>query len=139
MTAEITVPALGESITEATVARWLKSVGDAVDVDEPVVELETDKVTVEVNAPLAGTLGEILVGEGANVEIATGDGRRIAQPGPYGAEGWVRTGQREQVRAADHGIRIRRLRTGPPLDHRPEGALVEIVDASVAHEEGDLV
>ena len=69
MTAEITVPALGESITEATVGRWLKSVGDAVDVDEPVVELETDKVTVEVNAPLAGTLGEILVGEGANVEI----------------------------------------------------------------------
>ena len=69
MTAEITVPALGESITEATVARWLKSVGDAVDVDEPVVELETDKVTVEVNAPMVGTLGEILVGEGANVEV----------------------------------------------------------------------
>lgn len=69
MTAEITVPALGESITEATVARWLKSVGDAVDVDEPVVELETDKVTVEINAPMVGTLGEILVGEGANVEV----------------------------------------------------------------------
>ncbi|MFQ5939354.1 MAG: 2-oxoglutarate dehydrogenase complex dihydrolipoyllysine-residue succinyltransferase [Alphaproteobacteria bacterium] len=101
MTAEITVPALGESITEATVARWLKSVGDAVDVDEPVVELETDKVTVEVNAPAVGTLGEILVGEGANVEVGAvlgviaGGGAAAAKekqpkptpPGPEAAAG----------------------------------------------------
>ena len=59
MATEIVVPALGESITEATVAKWLKKVGDAVAADEPLVELETDKVTLEVHAPAAGTLGEI--------------------------------------------------------------------------------
>ncbi len=69
MAIEIKVPTLGESITEATVAKWLKSVGDAVAADEPLVELETDKVTVEVNAPSAGTLGEIAAEEGADVEV----------------------------------------------------------------------
>ena len=56
MSVEIVVPALGELVTEATVAKWFKQVGDAVAADEPLVELETDKVTVEVNAPSAGTL-----------------------------------------------------------------------------------
>ena len=51
MTVQITVPALGESVTEATVAKWLKKVGDTVEVDEPLVELETDKVSLEVPAP----------------------------------------------------------------------------------------
>jgi len=69
MTTEIKVPALGESVTEATVARWLKHPGDAVAVDDPLVELETDKVTLEVPAPAAGTLGEILAAEGANVPV----------------------------------------------------------------------
>src|SRR3984893_13638543 len=67
MTIEITVPSLGESITEATVARWLKQPGEVVERDEPVVELETDKVTLEVPAPAAGRLGEVIAGEGANV------------------------------------------------------------------------
>jgi 2-oxoglutarate dehydrogenase E2 component (dihydrolipoamide succinyltransferase) len=66
---DIKVPALGESVTEATVARWLKHPGDAVAVDDPLVELETDKVTLEVNAPAAGTLGEIAVQEGATVNV----------------------------------------------------------------------
>ncbi len=66
---EIKVPALGESVTEATVAKWMKKVGDAVAKDEPLCELETDKVTLEVNAPAAGTLQEIRAEEGANVEI----------------------------------------------------------------------
>ena len=66
---EIKVPALGESVTEATVAKWMKKVGDAVAKDEPLCELETDKVTLEVNAPAAGTLQEIRADEGANVEI----------------------------------------------------------------------
>jgi 2-oxoglutarate dehydrogenase E2 component (dihydrolipoamide succinyltransferase) len=66
---EIKVPALGESVTEATVAKWMKKVGDAVAKDEPLCELETDKVTLEVNAPEAGTLQEIRADEGANVEI----------------------------------------------------------------------
>jgi 2-oxoglutarate dehydrogenase E2 component (dihydrolipoamide succinyltransferase) len=69
MAAEIKVPTLGESVTTATVARWLKKVGDQVAVDEPLVELETDKVTVEVNAPSAGTLGAFAVEEGAEVEV----------------------------------------------------------------------
>ncbi|WP_035675844.1 biotin/lipoyl-containing protein, partial [Azospirillum brasilense] len=59
MATEIKVPTLGESVSEATVARWLKKVGDAVAADEALVELETDKVTLEVNAPSAGTLAEI--------------------------------------------------------------------------------
>jgi 2-oxoglutarate dehydrogenase E2 component (dihydrolipoamide succinyltransferase) len=69
MATEIKVPALGESVTEATVAKWMKKVGDAVAKDEPLCELETDKVTLEVNAPAAGTLSEIRAAEGANVEI----------------------------------------------------------------------
>ncbi len=67
--AEIKVPPLGESISEATVATWLKAVGDAVVADEPLVELETDKVTIEVNAPIAGTLSQIMADEGADVKI----------------------------------------------------------------------
>ncbi|HEB79122.1 MAG TPA: 2-oxoglutarate dehydrogenase complex dihydrolipoyllysine-residue succinyltransferase [Rhodospirillales bacterium] len=69
MATEIKVPTLGESITEATVAKWFKAVGDAVAQDEPLVELETDKVTVEVNAPSSGTLSEIAAAEGTDVEV----------------------------------------------------------------------
>jgi 2-oxoglutarate dehydrogenase E2 component (dihydrolipoamide succinyltransferase) len=69
MAAEIKVPTLGESVTTATVARWLKQAGETVAADEPLVELETDKVTVEVNAPAAGTLSEIAAAEGAEVEV----------------------------------------------------------------------
>ena len=69
MAIEITVPTLGESVADATVARWIKKTGDAVAADEPVVELETDKVTLEVPAPAAGTLGEIIAAEGSSVEV----------------------------------------------------------------------
>src|SRR5712671_2400677 len=69
MTIEIKVPTLGESVTEATVAKWLKQPGEAIERDEPVVELETDKVTLEVPAPAAGTLGEIRAAEGTNVPV----------------------------------------------------------------------
>jgi len=69
MSTDIKVPTLGESVTTATVARWLKKVGDQVAADEPLVELETDKVTVEVNAPAAGTLGALAADEGAEVEV----------------------------------------------------------------------
>ncbi len=65
---DIRVPTLGESVSEATVGRWFKAAGDAVRVDEPLVELETDKVTLEVNAPVAGVLSEISVKDGASVE-----------------------------------------------------------------------
>jgi dihydrolipoamide dehydrogenase len=69
MSVEIRVPTLGESVTSATVARWMKKAGEAVAADEPLVELETDKVTLEVNSPSAGTLGAILAAEGTEVEV----------------------------------------------------------------------
>ncbi|WP_348770649.1 biotin/lipoyl-containing protein, partial [Azospirillum sp. TSO35-2] len=69
MATDIKVPTLGESVSEATVARWLKKAGDSVAMDEALVELETDKVTLEVNASIAGTLAEIVAPEGANVEV----------------------------------------------------------------------
>ncbi|MER8746456.1 2-oxoglutarate dehydrogenase complex dihydrolipoyllysine-residue succinyltransferase [Mesorhizobium sp. M1004] len=69
MATEIRVPTLGESVTEATIGKWFKKVGDAIAVDEPLVELETDKVTVEVPAAVAGTLGEITAKEGETVGV----------------------------------------------------------------------
>jgi 2-oxoglutarate dehydrogenase E2 component (dihydrolipoamide succinyltransferase) len=78
MAAEIKVPSLGESVTEATVAKWLKRPGEAVAIDEPIAELETDKITLEVYAPAAGTLAEILAVEGANVPVGAVLGRIAA-------------------------------------------------------------
>ncbi len=75
MATDILVPTLGESITEATVAQWLKQPGEAVAADEPLVELETDKVTLEVNASTAGVLSEVVVAAGENVEVGALLGR----------------------------------------------------------------
>ncbi len=69
MSEKIVVPALGESITEATVAKWLKNAGDAVEADEPIVELETDKVNLEVPSPITGVLTEINSKDGSVVEV----------------------------------------------------------------------
>jgi 2-oxoglutarate dehydrogenase E2 component (dihydrolipoamide succinyltransferase) len=69
MSIEVRVPTLGESVTEATVATWFKKPGEAVAADEMLCELETDKVTVEVPAPAAGTLGEIVAAEGETVGV----------------------------------------------------------------------
>ena len=69
MSIELIVPTLGESITEATVSKWLKKVGESFEVDEPLVEIETDKITVEVPAPSAGVLSKITVQEGKDVNI----------------------------------------------------------------------
>ncbi len=87
MSGEIRVPTLGESVSEATIARWLKKAGDAVAVDEPLVELETDKVSLEVPAPMAGVLSEILVEAGSDVEVGAllgtieeGEGAAAAAP-----------------------------------------------------------
>ena len=71
MTVEIKVPAMGESVTEATVARWFKKEGESVARDEPLLELETDKVTVEVPAPAAGSIESISVQAGATVQVGT--------------------------------------------------------------------
>jgi 2-oxoglutarate dehydrogenase E2 component (dihydrolipoamide succinyltransferase) len=92
MSAEIKVPTLGESVTSAMVARWLKQPGESVAADEPVVELETDKVSVEVAAPEAGVLGGHAVEEGGEVEVGAllttvegGSGAAKAQPAPAAA------------------------------------------------------
>src|SRR5436309_15919185 len=82
---EIRVPTLGESVTEATIGRWFKKAGDPVAVDEPLVELETDKVTIEVPAPSAGTLGEIAAKDGETVAVGAllgqiNDGAAAAKP-----------------------------------------------------------
>src|SRR5229473_385797 len=84
---DIRVPTLGESVTEATIGKWFKKAGDAVAVDEPLVELETDKVTIEVPAPAAGVLGEIAAKDGETVavgallgQIKEGAGAAVAKP-----------------------------------------------------------
>src|SRR5690242_8164413 len=69
MSIQIKVPAMGESVTEATVSKWFKKQGDAVERDEPLLELETDKVTVEVPAPADGAIESISVEEGATVQV----------------------------------------------------------------------
>ncbi|MDN6714268.1 MAG: E3 binding domain-containing protein, partial [Acetobacter sp.] len=83
MSVEIKVPTLGESVTTATIAKWLKQPGEAVKEDEPVVELETDKVSVEVAAPQAGVLGPQAVKEGDEVEV--GALLATVEPGKAGA------------------------------------------------------
>jgi len=120
MSVEIKVPALGESVTEATVAQWLKKPGEAVVADEPLVELETDKVNVDVPAPVAGTLAEIRVEKGATVAVGAvlgsikeGAGAKAGQGAKAGAtplpaaapEAPARTPARqpEQVAAKEKG------------------------------------
>ena len=87
MAVEIKVPTLGESIVEATIGKWLKQVGDTVAAGDTLVELETDKVNVEVPAEQAGVLGQILKDEGQNVSVGevmrvSGRRRARARPGP---------------------------------------------------------
>jgi 2-oxoglutarate dehydrogenase E2 component (dihydrolipoamide succinyltransferase) len=71
MIKEIIVPPLGESVTEATISRWLKQIGERIKLDEPLVELETDKVTIEINAPQAGVLSEIRFSQGQQVKVGS--------------------------------------------------------------------
>src|SRR3954449_4671298 len=90
MATDVQVPALGESITEGTLAQWLKRPGEAVAADEPIASLETDKVSVEVPSPVAGVLSEQLVREGDNVAVGAVIARidenatpgAVAQPSP---------------------------------------------------------
>ena len=101
MATEIRVPTLGESVTEATIAQWFKKAGEAVAADEPLVELETDKVTVEVPAPAAGVLSDIAVKDGETVEVGAllgaitegaGAPRPSGSPRPNRARGSRRAG-----------------------------------------------
>ncbi len=102
--AEVRVPTLGESVTEATVATWFKKVGDAVKVDEMLCELETDKVTVEVPATAAGVLAEIVAKEGETVGVdallATIDEKAEGRPRPAQGGDRRRTAGRADSRRA---------------------------------------
>ncbi|KTR14768.1 hypothetical protein NS330_11620 [Curtobacterium citreum] len=92
MSESVNLPALGESVTEGTVTRWLKNVGDRVEVDEPLLEVSTDKVDTEIPSPVAGVVEEILVQEDETVEVGTalvkiGDGSGSGDSGSGDAEG----------------------------------------------------
>lgn len=105
MSTEIRVPTLGESVTEATVAQWYKKPGDTVSVDEPLVELETDKVTVEVPAPASGVLGEIAVQNGETVNVGAllgeiGEAGSSAKAAPKKADAKAAESKKEEPKAA---------------------------------------
>ena len=123
MATEIKVPSLGESIAAATVAKWLKRPGDAVARDEPLVELETDKATLELPAPAAGTLTEILVAEGAEVPVGAllgriAEGAAVAPHPPAAiAAGPTLSRTAGEGQAADAAAALGHpaLQPGPPL------------------------
>ena len=115
MTTEIRVPTLGESVSEATIGKWFKKVGDAVKADEPVLELETDKVTLEVNAPAAGVLAEIVAKDGDTVgvgallgSIAAGSGATVA-PAPQAPAAAPKAAPAATPAAAENGPAVAKL------------------------------
>jgi 2-oxoglutarate dehydrogenase E2 component (dihydrolipoamide succinyltransferase) len=120
MATEVTVPTLGESITEATLGQWLKKPGDAVKADEPIASLETDKVAVEVPSPVAGVMGEQIVAEGDNVEVGAVIARIEAGSGA--------SAQPEEKEAAPSDTSV-----------NPEGAgeNIELRDEEGAEDDGD--
>ncbi|MEP5517531.1 MAG: 2-oxoglutarate dehydrogenase complex dihydrolipoyllysine-residue succinyltransferase [Bauldia litoralis] len=124
MATEIRVPTLGESVTEATVGTWLKKVGDPVKVDEPLVELETDKITLEVPAPTAGVIESISVGDGETVEVGALLGATAAGEGAADGNGAAGHPDAKSDHPApiDAGPEVTKLRE-PPAEKAsaPEG------------------
>ncbi len=115
---DITLPALGESVTEGTVTRWLKSVGDDVAVDEPLLEVSTDKVDTEIPSPAAGTLLEILVNEDETVEVGTVLARvGSGSPSPSAPE--KREAPAEQPSPATHEAAPAPAAPEPPTQQQP--------------------
>lgn len=145
MATEIRVPTLGESVSEATIGKWFKKPGDAVKADEPLVELETDKVTLEVNAPAAGVLGEIVAKEGETVgvsallgTIAAGDGKAAAAPAKPAAEApkaAAPAASAPAAKAADSGPAVARLAAESGVD--PSGVAASGKDGRVT--KGDML
>ncbi|GEO98010.1 2-oxoglutarate dehydrogenase complex dihydrolipoyllysine-residue succinyltransferase [Methylobacterium haplocladii] len=134
MATDILVPTLGESVTEATIGRWFKQPGDTVAADEPLVELETDKVTLEVNAPAAGELGEILVKDGETVEpgallgsiVDAGKGGGAKKPAA--AKGAEKTEQKAESRSEEPKAKP----TSEPAKSDPGGRPAEESGPAVA-------
>ena len=122
MSESVNLPALGESVTEGTVTRWLKQVGDRVEVDEPLLEVSTDKVDTEIPSPIAGVIEEILVAEDETAEvgaplvrIGSGDGR----PGRCRGSGRRARRRGTGPRRSSTGRRGRRLPPPRPLPQLP--------------------
>ena len=125
MATEIRVPTLGESVTEATVGKWFKKPGDAVKADEPLVELETDKVTLEVNAPAAGVLGEIVAKAGETVGVGAVLGSIEAGGGAPRSAGRREAADGRRRRKPD-AAPARRRRGRAPAEHAASPAAAKI-------------
>nr|MBA3991247.1 2-oxoglutarate dehydrogenase, E2 component, dihydrolipoamide succinyltransferase [Propionibacteriales bacterium] len=98
----VTLPALGESVTEGTITRWLKQPGDTVEMDEPLLEVSTDKVDTEIPSPAAGTLLEVKVGEDETVEVGA-ELAVIGEPSEGGDGGDDSSGDSEEQESGDSG------------------------------------
>lgn len=139
MATEIRVPALGESVTEATIGKWMKQAGDAVSIDEPLVELETDKVSVEVPAPAAGVLSSIAAEEGDTVEVnallgaidANGAAASAAPPPPITAAS-APAGEEIELRVPAAGESVTEADIGEWL--KQEGDMVAVDEPVVSLE-----
>jgi 2-oxoglutarate dehydrogenase E2 component (dihydrolipoamide succinyltransferase) len=152
MSVEIRVPSLGESVTEATVARWFKQIGDPVAADEPLVELETDKVTLEFNAPASGVLAAIAVEAGGEVEVGallgsineeavaaapakprTGDAQASpseTQARPVAAEGNGAMAPAVRKLIDEHGLDPSRITPTGPKGNITKGDVLAAIEAS---------
>ena len=120
MSQDVTLPALGESVTEGTVTRWLKNVGDTVEIDEPLVEVSTDKVDTEVPSPVAGTLQEIVVNEDETAEVGAvlariGDGAAAQSAGSD-------SGDKQQTQQSGEPAGVQQSDSGEPTQPSNESA-----------------
>lgn len=134
MATEIRVPVLGESVTEAIVGKWFKKAGDSVKADEPLVELETDKVTLEVNAPAAGVISEIVANEGATVNVGAvlgsiGEGGEAVVKAPAAQPDKASGEKVSQV--APNGRQPTAAEQGSPNPALKAGAAAEVLSPAV--------
>ena len=116
MTEKILVPVLGESITEATISKWLKNKGDNINADEPIVELETDKVNLEVPSPINGTLTEVNFKDGDTVEVGAILGEISSRPGDQKQED-VKNIDKPQKKTSDNVINFGKEKKQEPKNY----------------------
>jgi pyruvate dehydrogenase E2 component (dihydrolipoamide acetyltransferase) len=142
MSESVNLPALGESVTEGTVTRWLKNVGDRVEVDEPLLEVSTDKVDTEIPSPVAGVIEEILVAEDETVEVGTalvriGSGEAAAEPEAPAAEEpaaeeSAAPAAAEEAPAEDAAVEVPSVDAPAPTEDAPAEAPAPAVDTDQA-------
>ena len=131
MSTSVTLPALGESVTEGTISRWLKQVGDTVEADEPLLEVSTDKVDTEIPSPAAGVLSRIVVGEDETAEVgselAVIDGEGDSSGGGSGGGGTA--GSRAELTAVQLGVLAADSLPDPVLPGSPGPATTPLAEA----------